>query len=401
MKKVVLKLLPWVLLVSGMGLLVAFLILGLSRGSVQGIPDFSSADVSYALAFAMFLPMGAFIASRRPESPIGWTACGIGFLQILSGGANEYAVRALLIEPGTLPAGPEAAWLSAWTWIPGFALVAFLMLLFPTGRLPSRRWRWAAWLTGLTTMVLLVSLLTTWPERGATLILSEEVESAVVPFVVLEIVVWLLFLALTGSFASIIARFRRSTGVERQQLKWMAYVAGVAGVLLALTAVEEWLGVSETTLGTVTEHLLNLSAGGVPVATAIAVLRYRLYDIDLIINRTLVYGTLSGILVATYVGVVFTLQRLLDPITQESDLAIAASTLTVAALFRPLRSRVQGFIDRRFYRRKFDVQRTLETFSVRMKDEVDLGALSGQLVGVVEETMQPSHVFLWLREAAK
>ena len=390
------RVLPLVMFVVGTALLVLFLIMGLTRPSAEGVPPFTSAEVSFSVAFAMFLPMGAFVATRRPDNPIGWIACAIGLTEIVSGASYEYAIRALVVSPGSLPLGAEMAWLSSWTWAPGFALVAFLCLLFPTGSFLSPRWRWFGWLAASTTSVVLVGLLSLWPERGRHLLFSEDPSTPLVPNEVLQVAVSLLFASILVSFASILVRFRRSRGVERMQLKWMAFVASIAAVLLVTSEVMSALGVSES-WDVVVENLLNISAAGVPIATAIAVLRYRLYDIDVIINRALVYGALTASLVGTYIGLVFGLQALLAPVTAESDLAVAASTLAVAALFRPVRARVQRFIDHRFYRRKFNAQRTLEDFSSHLRDEVELSALSSRLTGVVAETMQPAHVSIWLR----
>lgn len=394
------RIVPGVLFVFGMAALVLFLGLGLSRPPLEEVDAFTSLDLSFTLAFAMFLPMGAFIAAKRPDNPIGWIACGIGCIQILTGAAYEYGLRTLLIAPGSLPLGPESAWLSAALWIPGFTLVTFLLLLFPTGSLPSPRWRWVGWLSASSTLLLMAALMSLWPERGVELLLNEDPSTPLVPGPVLEIAVWLLFLAIVGSFTSVVVRFRRSVGVERQQLKWMAFVAGVGASLVVATFLVEAFGHADTAVGTAVEHLLNLSAGAVPIAAGIAVLRYRLYDIDLIINRTLVYGALTAILAGIYIGLVFGLQAVLAPVTAESDLAIAGSTLAVAALFRPVRARVQAFIDKRFYRRKFDAHRTLEDFNEQLRDEVDLTALSLRLEHVVSETMQPAHVSLWLRGAS-
>ena len=389
------------LLVFGVTILVLSLVWGLQRPPIEEIPDFGALDLSFVLAFAMFLPMGAFIASRRPRSPIGWLALGIGLTQILTGGAFEYALRALVIDPGSLPLGSEMAWLSSAMWAPGFSLVTFLLLLFPTGRLPSPRWKWLGWLSLGSTSVVVVAICSLWPERGKDLLFNDDPSTPLFPDVVLELAAVLLFFAIACSFVSIVVRFRRSRGIERQQLKWMAFVAGIATVLVVATEVMSVIGEQDSRLDAAVEHLLNISAAGVPVAAAVAVLRYRLYDIDVIINRTLVYGALTAVLAGIYVGLVFLFQLVLAPITQESDLSIAASTLAVAALFRPVRVRVQGFIDRRFYRRKFDAQRTLDEFSGHLRDEVDLTALSARLQAVVSQTMQPSHVSLWLRVEAR
>ena len=395
------RILPPVLLAGGGVAFGFYLISGLTRPSTPGVADFTGSDVSYMIAFAGFLPVGAFIAARRPDHPIGWIMCATGFFIGLSAGATEYATRAVLVDPGSLPAGREVSWFASWLTIPGFCLMTFLMLLFPTGRLLSNRWRWVARVAVANALIFLIAEASLWPYRGKALLVSPEdqvPEGVVVPIVVFEVLWIVLMLSAVIGFVSLVIRFRRSTGVERQQMKWVASAAAVVAVLAVLNLfVFDALGIPFSGFRVVTEHLLNLSVAGFSISVAIAILRYRLYDIDLIINRTLVYGALTAILVGVYVTVVFTLQRLLDPVTRDSDLAIAASTLAVAALFRPLRGRVQDFIDRRFYRSKFDAQRTLETFSARLRDEVDLSQLSTELVAVVRDTMQPAHVSLWLR----
>jgi hypothetical protein len=198
--------------------------------------------------------------------------------------------------------------------------------------------------------------------------------------------------------SSLVVRLRRSKGVERQQVKWFAY----AVVVLAISAILEYVVFEPTGirwLGWIGSVLVIVGVVGLPIAVGIAALRYRLYDIDLIINRTLVYGSLTAMLVALYFGVIVLLQRVFVVFTGElSTLVIVASTLLIAALFNPLRRRIQSFIDRSFYRRKYDAAKTLEGFSMKLRDETDLEALRGDLVGVIRETMQPAHVSLWLRQ---
>jgi hypothetical protein len=390
------SLLAWALLALTVGLVALMLGLGLTRQGFPGISDFGASDVTFIVSFAAFVPMGALIASRRPENPIGWIACGIGLIVVLSGASHEYAVRALLIDPGSLPGGPLASWLSAWTWAPGLALVALLMLLFPTGSPPTRRWRWAVWVAAADILVLIATAMSLWPLRGAGL-LQDSLQGTPLALAVLEIAWTVMLVLILISLASLIVRFRRSHGEERQQLKWIAYVAGVMSVLLFNELfLLEWLGIGETTFGIAGEHLANLSAATFPIAAAIAILKYRLYELDLVINRTLVYGALTALLAAAYFGIVVVLQNAI-PGADDSDLTIAGSTLAVAALFRPLRTRVQAFIDRRFYRRKFDAQRTLESFSSRLREDVDLEHLRADLLGVVRDTMQPAHASLWIR----
>ncbi len=399
MRQGLIRALPWALLALTLALLGFMLGFGVTRPPTRGIDDFGARDVTFIVSFVAFVPMGALIASRRPENPIGWIACGIGLFNVASAAGYEYAVRALLVDPETLPGGPLVSWLSAWTWAPGLALVAFLMLLFPTGSPPTRRWRWVGWIAAADILVLVGSAMSLWPYRGTGLLRETLPRSPLIKPVVETAWTVMLVLVLI-SLASLIVRFRRSRGEERQQLKWLAYVAAFVTILFVNELfLLEWLGAGETTFGIVGEHLLNLSAAAFPIAAAIAILKYRLYDIDLVINRTLVYGSLTALLAVTYFAMVVLLQNAI-PGADDSDLTIAGSTLAVAALFRPLRARVQAFIDRRFYRRKVDAQRTLESFSSRLREDVDLDHLSADLLGVVRDTMQPAHASLWLRTDA-
>ena len=394
------KLLPPILLVVGLGAFAFYLWSGLSRPA-SGPPGVTALDISFAVAFGTFLPMGVFIALRRPRNPVGWIMALIGLSNLVSEAATEYATRALLVEPGGLPGGPVAAFASGLVGVFGIGLIAFLMLLFPTGKLPSPRWRWVARAAAANLVLLLVGNLSLWNLRGRALLLDEPPEQdLLIPYVVFEITWIVMMVSAIAGLISLVVRYRRSSGVEKQQLKLMAYVAAVLGGLVFLNfIVLEALGVGSAGFRVATEYVLNLAVAAIPLAAAIAILRYRLFDIDVIVNRTLVYGALTAILAGAYVALVFAFQAVLQPFTAESDLAIAASTLAVAALFRPLRDRVQRFIDRRFYRHRFDAQRTLESFSAYVRDEVDLAALSARLVGVVEDTMRPSQISLWLRAA--
>jgi hypothetical protein len=317
--------------------------------------------------------VGAIVASRLPESPIGWLFCAIGLIFGASHFSAEYAAYDLLAPSRSLPASEAFAWLTSWVWVGGLGLIVFLDLLFPNGRLPSARWRWFARFTAI---ALLPAAILAALSPG--LILSSTLQNPLgiegLPNASKAIEAFMYALVVVGA-SSMLARLRYAGRIERQQIKWFAYATAVAisGVILKNTLYPAvgvtwiwWVGLVLTAVGVVSS----------PVAMGIAIFRYRLYQIDILINRTLVYGSLTG---------------------EESQFAVVASTLIIAALFIPLRRRIQGFIDRRFYRRKYDARKTLEAFSAKLRNQTDLDALSEDLVGVVGETMQPAHVSLWLR----
>jgi hypothetical protein len=343
-----------------------------------------------------FSTVGALVASRRPENPIGWLFCGGALVWSLGELALEYGVYSLVTAPGSLPAGVWVAWFGAWArGIGGFFMVLFLLLLFPTGRLPSRRWRVVAWAAmGYVALFTLVSWLSPVSQDFR---LSSVRNPLGFDLQVMNLIAGVVYvslpLLLLASGAAVIVRFRRSRGDERQQIKWFAYAVAVMVFLFTLGFS---LGLTQVVL--VAPLVFAVPLTGLPVAAGIAILKFRLYDIDIIINRTIVYGSLTVMLVTLYFGTIVVLQRLFVALTGEkSTLAVVASTLIIAALFNTLRRRIQSFIDRRFYRSKYDARKTLEAFSSRLRDETNLEALKGDLVGVVNETMQPAHVSLWLR----
>jgi hypothetical protein len=353
-----------------------------------------------ALMLVSFSTVGAVIAARRPDNAVGWSLLAMGLALGVAFFGQVYADYTLVAHPGFLPGGAVAVWLSLWT--PVLALVAatFFCLLFPDGRPPSNRWRWVGRLasTGGVLLVLGFSLAPgTLDERnypgtrnpvgveGAGRLLEGTTTAGTA----------LALVALLLAVASMIVRFRRSIGVERQQLKWIVYAGAAAAGGFAFT-----LFLSGP-LANAVFAVAFLAFIGVPVAAGFAILRYRLYEIDLLINRTLVYVPLTAMLALLYVGGVVGLQYVFRALTgQESTLAVVASTLAIAALFNPLRRRVQGFVDRRFYRRKYDAAKTLAAFNTRLREETDLASLSDELVGVVSATMQPEHVSLWVRPEA-
>jgi hypothetical protein len=342
--------------------------------------------------------VGAIVASRRPENPVGWLLCLSGVAVSTSTFTSLYAIYALLARPGSLPAGEASAWVAAWVLPIIIGIQVSYLLLFPTGRLPSRRWRWLAWLIGGFVLVgVVLSAFSSGAYFGALGPIRNPL--GIEGFTnfyraVLYTLAPLLYAAI--AFA-VFMRLRRAVGVERQQLKWFAYAVAIYAVGTTLYVIALALD-APSWFELAANAILTAAGTTIPISIGIAILRYRLYDIDILINRTLVYGSLSAILVALYFGGIVVLQRVLVLLTgQQSTLAIVASTLLIAALFTPLRRRIQSFIDRRFYRSKYDARKTLEAFSAHLRNETELDALSGDLVGVVRETMQPAHVSLWLR----
>jgi hypothetical protein len=296
------------------------------------------------------------------------------------------------------PGAEALAWIASWLWVPDVGLYLLLALLFPNGRLLSARWRPFVGFIGVVVMAGTVAVaLSPGPIRGLELIENPLGMEALPNVAVLTEA--LLYGLGVVAVASVLVRLRRSSGVERQQIKWFAY----AGAVLATSTIITYV-LSEASslrwLGWVAFVPGMAGNAGMPVAVGIAILRYRLYEIDILINRTLVYGVLTGTLALVYLGGVASAQAIFRALTGQqgqSQLAIVVSTLVIAALFNPLRRRIQGFIDRRFYRKKYDAAKTLEAFSAQLRDETDLDALSDDLLGVVRETMHPAHVSLWLR----
>jgi hypothetical protein len=351
---------------------------------------------------AVFYPtVGALVASSRPENPVGWLLCLYGLGTSIGYFCAEYAIYALLAEPNSLPAGEAMAWILSWVLPILNGLTVFYILLFPTGRLPSRRWRWLGWLT---VIYVVVGVILAAFSSGALLGILGPIQNPLgiegFSNIYYKAVLFTMASLLTLAAAlAVFLRLRHAIGVERQQIKWFAYaaVATVSAGILAYIIPR----VVETPLWfeRVGFALNNGFLPAIPIAIGIAILRYRLYDIDIIINRTLVYGSLTLMLALVYFGGVTATQVVFTALTgqeEQPQLTIVVSTLLIAALFTPFRHRIQSFIDRRFYRRKYDAAKTLEAFSAKLRTETDLDALSDDLVGVVRETMQPEHVSLWL-----
>jgi hypothetical protein len=344
--------------------------------------------------------VGAIVASRRPENTVGWLLCLSGVAVGASTFISQYAIYALLARPGSLPAGEAAAWIASWSLPIIIGLQVSYLTLFPTGRLPSRRWRPAAWLiVGVVVAAVISSAFASDAYMGSLGPIRNPLAIDGFSEVYKAVSLTAFPLLYVVAASSLFVRLRYATEVERQQLKWLAYAAAgfALGVILVLLS-----GVLNTPawFDRTANAVFLATSEGIIVAIGIAILRYRLYDIDLLINRTLVYGLLTAVLALVYFGGVTATQALFRTLTSEEQLPqliVVASTLLIAALFTPLRRRIQSFIDRSFYRSKYDAAETLEGFSIKLRDETDLEALSGDLVEVVRETMQPAHVSLWLR----
>ena len=358
----------------------------------------ASSDGLGALAFAGFAGVGTLIALRRPGNAVGWILLGIAIAFAAGEAGQSYA------EERSNPAYAAVAWVTSWTTNVWFSLARiFLPLLFPHGHPPSRRWRPVLWL-GVAALVLAVAgtALTPGPlelRRGAGIDNPLGMRGPV-PEAADFLSTLFQAVAIVLAAASVVVRFRHARGAERQQLKWFAYVGVMFAVCLFVAVfVGSVLSTESGAFSAVAVVFwlsgLALLAFGLPAATGIAILRHRLYDVDVVIRRTLVYGALTATLGATYLGLVL----LVGLAVGESSLAIAASTLAVAALFRPLRARIQAAVDHRFYRRRYDAVQTLAAFGGRLRDEIDLETLGADLRGVVAETVQPAHVSLWLRSS--
>jgi len=373
--------------------------------------DFFGPFFAATWAVGTFAGVGLVVALRRPRHPLGWLflVTGAGFA--LSFFVSAYSWRALVDAPGTLPAGEAALWLRL-LWMPAIGSMLIAVMLFPSGRPLSRRWGitmaamsavFALALVSTAFAQVPISLPVPFTEgsgQGGVATIPNpfgvggppgEVLLALGPFSLGTIPAYFML-----ALVAVVLRFARSSGTERLQLKWIAYAASVAFVLVILG-----LGLPRGFIPDIGPLPALLTFGLIPVGAGIAILRYRLYDIDLLINRTLVYGATSAGLLGTYVVSVLALSTLLRPLTGSSDLAVAGSTLAVVALFGPLRRRIQDAVDRRFSRSRYDAQRTVDAFATRLRDQVDLDALSNELVDVVRDTVHPAHAGLWLREAKK
>ena len=376
-------------------LAVALLIGGIiARLAIDGA-ELVASDLLISPVGAAFAVVGALVASHHPRNAIGWILLGVALSCGLANVAGAFVEYRMRNEADTDVLAGAAAVYFELIWL-FFVIVpaTFLLLLFPNGRLLSRRWRPIAWCAGagITGMLIFNSATPDLLPESATVQNPFGIDSPLIE-PLLNLSLLMMWVGIIGSVASVVVRFRRAGRVQRQQIKWLA-AAGVA--LAVITPIDVLL---ERALGGGAFVATTIGVLGLPVAVGIAILRHRLYDIDIVINRALVYGALTATLAGVYLGSVLLLQLLLAPLTASSKLAIVVSTLAVAGLFQPARRRIQAIVDRRFYRSKYDAARTLERFGAQLRDEVDLDALGDELRAVVAETMQPAHVSLWLREA--
>jgi hypothetical protein len=350
-----------------------------------------SAGIVAFVVFQLFATVGAVIASRRPENPIGWLFC---LVPVLTAAANTSSGYAELAVERNLGGAIPVFLAFGWTWLAALGVVAMIILLFPDGRLPSARWR----PVGIFAAVWLPAVAVSFTFMAGPLDEPlQQFENPVgVPglrFVFDVVMLTGLAIVLIAAVTSLALRFRRSRE-QRQQIKWFLASVGFALAVIVPFNVADALS---TSFDGPPDAVFLIALGAIPLATGIAILKYRLYEIDRVVNRAVVYGAATAGLAGLYFGLVLALQELFSSFAGGSDLAIAGSTLAVAALFRPARRRIQALVDRRFYRRRYDAQQTLEEFSARLREEIDLSALGAELRVVVEGTMQPAHVSLWLR----
>jgi hypothetical protein len=380
----------WVLVL--LGLAIALWLDHLLRQA--GRPDLVSTDadaVPYLLALVSAATVGAVVASRRPRHPVGWLLLGLGLSVIALGTSDAYAAYGLLARPGSLPAARWAAVYVDVSWAALSTLLGFILLLTPTGSLPSPRWRWWSRLVLAAAAVSLTLSIDPMdpPYEAVANPLMVRSGPLVAVARLADIITLVGVLVAAGS---LVVRFRRARGTERLQLRWVALAAALAGVAVAFILVSWAAGgeAAQSLWGWVTGIYVAI----LPLATGAAILRYRLYDLDRIISRTLAYAVLTVLLGLGYAGVVLLLGRLLP---DSSSLTVAGATLAVAAVFQPARRRVQQAVDRRFNRRRYDAARTIQAFSARLRQQIDLDTLTDELVAVTEQTMQPTRVSLWLR----
>lgn len=381
--------LPWFVAAISLAALAFAGVAGLTAPASLDIARFSVSDAGWWVAYVTFIVVGAIVSSRRPDNVVGWLMLGAGAFNAFAQVTLQYAAWGLVRHPGSLPGGSFAAWMSTFVWAPATAATVAIAIYFPTGSLVSRRWRWLPVALGGATLVICVATaVDLWSLRGLRLI--DNMDALAKHRVSGRVIAlgWPLVLGcVIAAMVSIVVRYRRARGVERHQLKWLMVAAIVtAPMIIGGEVTQRW-----PTLNTA--FLVLNSPAWFAIAIALAILRYRLYDIDRIVSRTVTYAVLTALLVGLYVGVVAFATHLLP---SSSSFAVAVSTLLVAAVFQPLRRRLQAAVDRRFNRAGYDAARTVEAFSTRLRSGVDMNLVTADLLGVVGHTVQPATLSLWV-----
>jgi hypothetical protein len=394
---------PALLLLSGNGAAPSFGRFAAAHGQRTVA---AAAGASCTLAFAT---VGALIVWHRRRQPVGWLFCAAGLALAVQAFATFFATRALVARPGSLPGGEVMGWIGNWVSAPAVLLVPlFCFLLFPDGRPPTPRWRPVAWLDGFTVAAATVGLAV---RPGPLLVLPSVSNPFALPGMagrlasgLLTVAIVLFPVAVAASVGALILRLRRSRGIQRQQLRWFASAAALVAIIAIPVLPGQLAGPPGWASGALVVMVVAIAC--LPVSAGIAILRYRLYDLDALLNRTLVYGTLTTVLAAGYAGIVLAVGAVLARVGvsgadlrggRVSSLAVAVATLAVAAMFQPARRRVQGLVDRRFNRRRYDAGRTIAAFAARLREQTDLDTLAVELLAVVDRTMEPTQVSLWLR----
>ena len=375
---------------GGLALAGTAVTLWLSRDN--GLP-ISVSQISLLVSFYLYLVVGILLLLRRPGNRLGWLLTTVGLVPALGVAVQEYA-RLALVERPSMPGGIAAAWLNQLWWFANLAGVfIFVPLLFPTGRLPSPRWRWLARLVvaAVTAVILMEAFGPDLSGQNSYEVANplavawvEDLEEGLFGGLLFAVIA----LCMLATIVSLVVRFRRSRGVERQQLKWFVF----AGIFVVGLPLLELLGLSFAGV-----EAFDFALSFIPITIGIAVLRYRLYDIDRIISRTLTYGVLSAVLIGLYLAAVTALTAVTAPVTGDSPLAVAAATLLAASAFRPARAKIQSLVDRRFNRVRYDASQTVDEFRARLRDELDLSAIAGTFKTAVDGTVEPSQAVVWLR----
>jgi hypothetical protein len=388
---------------------VALILVAISLATARsGGPDDLGTAITEGGAALMLVSVGAILVSRLPHHLIGWLLVFGGLVIAILGSTAGLADYGLTVHPGSVPGAIWLAWTSQWAWAPEIAILFILLPLFyPTGRLPSARWRVVVVIAAALVVIGgLGSALGPWaPDPypvGNPLVLGGTAAD-LVSFFNYVVATALVMAGGALAVASLIVRYRRAVGIERAQLKWFAAAATVTGVAGAVNIGTNWsLTTAPTgalgTINAVSGFVIYVGLALLPVAIGLAVLRYKLYEIDRLISRTISYGVLTAIVAGLFVGFILVFQAVLAPVTGSNELAVAGSTLLAAALFQPIRRRVQRLVDRRFNRSRYDAERTVAAFASRLRDEVDLEQLRAEILATVTATVEPSSVSLWLRE---